>query len=678
MTVEVDDTVERYTISGVGPYAFSFRIFAETDIAVTACSTATPAVPTLLTYLTHYTVAGVNDADGGTVTLVSGVETTYAGYTLDIRSNTPNTQPTSIRDQGRFLPQIHEDAFDHREREIQDMRRILRSCFRYPDNVLNDGEIGPLSSWVSKYLAISSAGVLEPAVLSSTAVTPSIITALMATSTADQDVLLALLMNRSDTAPALTSLVRTAAEIAASVMPVNYAYVEGVINRYGHNTTPGTTDMTSAIQNALAVAHNGAGVVRALGETYLTGNIDWPGNNLSLIGTGSAYSYNTSAAPKTTFKAKAGTTIILDLVQTGAAEDRTGNHIVDIDFDGNSIALVGIDCAGTNIIERCRVRRCTEAGIRLENFVNSTRLINCGLNSNTGWGLHAQGVSATTFSVEGCIVSLNTLGGVNLETGVVVDFRNCVIESNTGPGLRIYRLTAHTNAMSHFTFDNCWFEDNASTAPLFTLVIDSQAVGDTSKDPEHIVFRKCRISSAISTRKYLNINAAKNVTFDSCKFNGSTQTDALTLASTANFVAFLECGTGLISGGLTATQLDNAIAQGTRCYASDRDVKRVVGAGAPAAAFTNSWVNEGGSYPDAKYWFDRNGDVHLEGTIQTGTITASAFTLPVGYRPPKAINFAVDSNFAYAACIVNAAGTVIPQVGSNALFSLNGICFKTG
>jgi len=44
---------------------------------------------------------------------------------------------------------------------------------------------------------------------------------------------------------------RTAAEIAAGVTPTNYAYPPGNVLRYGTNATPGTTDMTAAIQAAL-------------------------------------------------------------------------------------------------------------------------------------------------------------------------------------------------------------------------------------------------------------------------------------------------------------------------------------------------------------------------------------------------------------------------------------------
>lgn len=48
----------------------------------------------------------------------------------------------------------------------------------------------------------------------------------------------------------LTLYPRTAAEIAAGVTPVQYFYQEGYVLRYGENTQPGTTDMTTPIQNA--------------------------------------------------------------------------------------------------------------------------------------------------------------------------------------------------------------------------------------------------------------------------------------------------------------------------------------------------------------------------------------------------------------------------------------------
>lgn len=59
----------------------------------------------------------------------------------------------------------------------------------------------------------------------------------------------------------------TAAETAAGVTPTDFRYPEGDVRRYGENTTPGTTDMVTAFQNAAKT-----GRVILHDETYLFGS----------------------------------------------------------------------------------------------------------------------------------------------------------------------------------------------------------------------------------------------------------------------------------------------------------------------------------------------------------------------------------------------------------------------
>jgi hypothetical protein len=66
---------------------------------------------------------------------------------------------------------------------------------------------------------------------------------------------------------------RTQAERDASVIPVNYAFAEGFVDRYGTNAAPGSTDMTTAIQTAVNVAHakgSGAAIQFVSGIQYRT------------------------------------------------------------------------------------------------------------------------------------------------------------------------------------------------------------------------------------------------------------------------------------------------------------------------------------------------------------------------------------------------------------------------
>jgi hypothetical protein len=260
MTVNANDTIERYTVSGVGPYPFSFRIFADTDLQVTACSAATPPVPNLLVYLTHYTITGANVQSGGTITLTAAAATTYAGYTLDIRSNTPETQPTSIRNIGRFLPEVHEDAFDHLERQTQDINRRLLASIHLPDNEILSGEV-------------ESAAVRKGRYLFWDAVTGAITSVISLTGTALSQAIFNTFYFLTDDHK------RTAAEIAAGVTPVNYAYAPGYLLRYGLVTLG--AGVSGAARTANLAALNAATRVCAYGKDIL----QLPAGTLEINGT---------------------------------------------------------------------------------------------------------------------------------------------------------------------------------------------------------------------------------------------------------------------------------------------------------------------------------------------------------------------------------------------------------
>jgi hypothetical protein len=105
---------------------------------------------------------------------------------------------------------------------------------------------------------------------------------------------------------------RTASEIAASVTPVNYAYEPGNVLRYGTNTTPGTTDMTTAIRNALLSCPDG-GHIYAPAGVYGVTSISLSGVSCGIVGDGS--SHNGTDATGTVFKC---------LSQSGAVLDFTG------------------------------------------------------------------------------------------------------------------------------------------------------------------------------------------------------------------------------------------------------------------------------------------------------------------------------------------------------------------
>lgn len=78
---------------------------------------------------------------------------------------------------------------------------------------------------------------------------------------------------------------RTAAEIAASVTPVDYTVAPCNVNRYATNATPGTTDMSTAFQNATSACT----AVFVPAGLYLVGGVTLPNTyGLTIYGEGNA------------------------------------------------------------------------------------------------------------------------------------------------------------------------------------------------------------------------------------------------------------------------------------------------------------------------------------------------------------------------------------------------------
>jgi len=91
--------------------------------------------------------------------------------------------------------------------------------------------------------------------------------------------------------------------------------------------------------------------------------------------------------------------------------------------------------------------------------------------------------------------------------------------------------------------------------------------------------------------------------------------------------------------------------------------------------FQNGWTNYSPSANSAGFYKDRLGYVHLKGMIKNGTMSQTAFTLPVGYRPAKGMLLPTASAHVYGELLLYADGRVDPAVGQNLLMSLDGIVF---
>lgn len=96
---------------------------------------------------------------------------------------------------------------------------------------------------------------------------------------------------------------------------------------------------------------------------------------------------------------------------------------------------------------------------------------------------------------------------------------------------------------------------------------------------------------------------------------------------------------------------------------------------------TNGWLTydaDPGGWSGPGYYKDSAGVVHLRGLIKSGTVGASAFTLPVGYRPADGnLLIGTISNGAVGRVRVSTDGTVMPESpSSNAWVALDSISFR--
>lgn len=138
-------------------YAYSFRILSQDDLLVTRAVIST-GVETTLTISTDYTVSGVGDASGGTITLTAG--NLPATQRLTIRRSRSLKQETDIRNQGEFFPETHEDAFDSVVMQNQTQQNQIDRSVKLPETVTGFSTNLPagLAGAVSRTLVTNASG----------------------------------------------------------------------------------------------------------------------------------------------------------------------------------------------------------------------------------------------------------------------------------------------------------------------------------------------------------------------------------------------------------------------------------------------------------------------------------------------------------------------------------------
>jgi len=129
---------------------------------------------------------------------------------------------------------------------------------------------------------------------------------------------------------------------------------------------------------------------------------------------------------------------------------------------------------------------------------------------------------------------------------------------------------------------------------------------------------------------------------------------------------------GAIVGTTDTQTLSNKTINGSQLVDGSVTGLKMYDSGWTAVTLQNSWVNYDTTYGVTALTYIRKigNVVFLRGLVKSGTIGATIFTLPTGWRPSINIIFSTVSASAFAEMRVNSNGTVVATSGNNTWYSL--------